>query len=182
MAPFFTAEGDSGETGFLGKGKLSKASVRIEAVGSIDEASAFLGFARSLTENEQLRSILLHIQKTLYLLMAELSAAPEAADQFDKISQDDIQWLESQIGDLENEVTMPSEFIIPGETPVSAALAVARAVVRRAERRVAALLEAGEIRKPLLIAYLNRLSSLIFVLEVYETSINSGGIRTVKEA
>jgi len=90
--------------------------------------------------------------------------------------------LESQIGDLENEVTMPSEFIIPGETPVSAALAVARAVVRRAERRAAALLEAGEIGKPLLIAYLNRLSSLIFVLEVYETSINSGGIRTVKEA
>lgn len=182
MASFFTARGDSGDTGFLGEGRISKASLRIEAVGCVDEANAVLGFARAITENDRLRSILLHIQKKLYLLMAELSAAPEVADQFDKINQDDIQWLESRISDLEREISLPSEFIIPGETPVSGALAMARTVVRRAERRAVALLDAGEIQKQTLIAYLNRLSSLLFVLEVFETSLNGGGVRSVKEA
>lgn len=180
MTPYFTAEGDSGETGFLGKGRISKTSIRIEAVGSVDEANAFLGYARALTECEKIRSILLHVQKRLYLLMAELSASPEAAEQFDRISQEDIHWLESQIESLENEIELPHEFIIPGETQASGALAVARTVVRRAERRAVALLEAKEINKQLLVAFLNRLSSLLFVLEVYEISQSGGGIRSVK--
>ena len=181
MAPFFTAEGDSGKTGFLGKGRISKTSVRIEAVGSVDEANAALGFARALTELENIQAILLHIQKRLYLLMAELSASVDSAENFDRIGQKEIKWLESKIEDLENEVELPREFIIPGESPGSSALAVARTVVRRAERRVVALLEAKQINNPLLVVYLNRLSSLLFVLEVYETSQSGGEIRSVKE-
>jgi cob(I)alamin adenosyltransferase len=181
MTPIFTAEGDSGETGFLGRGRISKTSIRIETVGSVDEANAALGFARALIENEKIQSILLHVQKKLYLLMAELSTSPEAADQFDRISQEDINWLESRIETLENEVESPQEFIIPGDTPAGGALDVARTIVRRAERKAVALLEAKEINKPLLIAYLNRLSSLVFILEVYEESQGGGGIRTVKE-
>ena len=181
MASFFSAKGDSGVTGYLGEGRISKASIRIEAVGSVDEASAAIGLARALTDIEKVQSILLQIQKKLYLLMAELSASLDAADQFDKINQDDIQWLEAQIEYLEDEVVLPREFIIPGETPASGALAVARTVVRRAERRAVALLEAKEIRKSLLIAFLNRLSSLLFVLEVFEISQNGGKIRSVKE-
>ena len=89
--------------------------------------------------------------------------------------------MEDQIEHLEKIVVLPREFIIAGESVASAALALARTIVRRAERRTIALFEAGEINKPLLIAYLNRLSSLIFLLEVYEASSSGGGVRLVNE-
>jgi len=181
MAPFYTAQGDSGDTGYLGPGRISKASNRIEALGCVDEASAVLGLARALSENNMTKSILLFIQKRLYLLMSELSAAPDVAYQFDRINQDDIDWLEDQIAGLEALVTIPREFIIPGDNPVSAALDIGRTIIRRAERRAITLLESGGIDKPLLIAYLNRLSSLIFVLEIYETAESGENLTLAKE-
>ena len=181
MSPFFTTQGDSGDTGYLGPGRISKASIRIEAVGSVDEASAALGLARALSVNQKTKKVLLHIQKRLYYLMSELSAAPEVAHQFDQINQGDIDWLEDEIAVLENLVTIPREFIIPGESPASAALDVGRTIIRRAERRAIALLESGGVEKPLLIAYLNRLSSLIFVLEIYEMTESGGTISLAKE-
>lgn len=181
MAPFFTGQGDSGDTGILGEGRVSKTSVRIEALGSVDEANAVIGLARSLSQSEKTKSILLHVQKQLYFLMSELSATPETADKFDKISQDDVLWLEKQIESLENSVVLPREFIIPGESTASGALAMARTVVRRAERRTIELFESGEIAKSVLLAFLNRLSSLIFILEVYESSLSGRGLRLVNE-
>ena len=113
--------------------------------------------------------------------MSELSATPETADKFDKISQDDVLWLEKQIESLENSVVLPREFIVPGESTASGALAMARTVVRRAERRTIELFESGEISKSVLLAFLNRLSSLIFILEVYESSLSGRGLRLVNE-
>lgn len=181
MAPFYTAQGDSGDTGYLGPGRISKASVRIEALGSVDEASAALGLARAISENEKTKKILLHIQKRLYFLMSELSASPDVAHQFDQINQSDIDWLENTIAKLEELVTIPREFIIPGGNLASSALDLGRTIIRRAERRAIALLESGGVEKPLLIAYLNRLSSLIFILEIYETTENGGNITLAKE-
>jgi len=181
MTPFYTAKGDSGDTGFLGDGRISKASVRIEAVGSVDEATAAIGLARALSVDEKTRAILLHVQKQLYFLMSELSADPDTAHHFDKINDEALGWLELQIAELEKVVTLPREFIIPGETAASGALSVARAIVRRAERRTVALLDANEIEKPILVAYLNRLSSLLFILEVLEASFSVQGIRLAKE-
>jgi cob(I)alamin adenosyltransferase len=181
MAPFYTSKGDAGDTGFLGSGRISKSSLRIEAVGSVDEASAALGLARALTESEKIRTIVLYVQKQLYHLMSELSADPSVADQFDKIKDEDVKWLENQIASLEDSVVLPREFIVPGESPASGALALARTIVRRAERRATALLEEHLIEKPLLIAFLNRLSSLIFILEVYEASLSGRGVRLAKE-
>jgi len=97
------------------------------------------------------------------------------------LKRSDVEWLEKQIVWFENSIDMPREFIIPGESPASGALAVARTIVRRAERRVIALLNAGGITKEVLLAYLNRLSSLIFILEVYESSISGRKVRLVKE-
>lgn len=181
MTPFFTSNGDCGDTGFLGSGRISKTSARIEAIGSVDEATAALGLARSLTEIEKTRSIVLQIQKQLYVLMTELSAEPDMAGQFDAIDEEEVIWLEEQITSLEKLVELPREFIIPGESPAGGALAIARTVIRRAERRVIALFEENEIQKVILIAYLNRLSSLIFILEIYEASLSGEGIRLVKE-
>ncbi len=181
MPPFYTAKGDSGDTGYLGEGRIPKTSLRIEAVGSVDEASAALGLARALVLSEKSRHIILEVQKQLYWLMSELSADPDVADRFDKIGEEQVQWLESQIANLEKEVVLPREFIIPGENPASGALALARTVVRRAERRTVALFEVKGIQKSVLIAYLNRLSSLIFILEVYESSLSGRKVRLVNE-
>jgi len=181
MPPFYTGRGDSGKTGFLGEGRISKSSIRIEAVGSVDEASAALGLARALAENKKTQETILKVQKQLYLLMSELSADADAADQFDRIGQQEVDWLEEQIAGLEQVIEMPREFIVPGGSQVSGALALARTIVRRAERRAIALYEAEGFEKEILIAYLNRLSSLVFILEVHESSLSGRGLRLAKE-
>lgn len=181
MAPFYTKLGDQGDTGVLGPGRVSKSSLRIEAIGSLDEASSALGLARALAASEKTKSILLQTQKTLYVLMSEVSAPPATAHQFDKLGQEDVAWLENQISELEAQVELPRDFILPGTNLASGALSLARTIVRRAERRVIALFEAGEINKSAIIAYLNRLSSLIFTLEIYEINISDGIIQLAKE-
>ncbi|NLN69783.1 MAG: cob(I)yrinic acid a,c-diamide adenosyltransferase [Chloroflexi bacterium] len=181
MASFYTAEGDQGATGYLGKGRISKASLRIESVGSVDEANAAIGLARALSVTSKSQTILLEIQKHLYLLMSELSASPETANKFDQIKQEHLSWLEAQIQNLEEGIDLPREFIIPGDSPASGAIDLARTIVRRAERRAVEMLEAGLIQKTVLIAYLNRLSSLLFIVEVYETVTSGGDIQLAKE-
>ena len=180
MASFYTGGGDQGDTGFLGEGRVSKNSLRIEAVGTVDEVTAALGLARSIAASEKTHDILLKVQKQLYGLMTEISASLENAEVFQRISDEDIIWLEEQISSLEKTVELPREFILPGETPASGALSLARTIVRRAERRVVSLLEAGEIGNKAVIVYLNRLSSLLFVLEVFESSQSGGTVRLAK--
>ncbi len=180
MGSFFTGNGDTGKTGFLGEGRISKNSLRIEALGSVDEANAALGYARSIAIGQKTKELLLEVQKQLYYLMSELSASPEVSDRFDRIGGDEILWLEERIREIEALVNLQREFIIPGENPSSGALSIARTIVRRAERRSIALFEADEIKKSLLITYLNRLSSFVFILEVYEASLSGPGVRLVK--
>lgn len=181
MAPFYTGQGDSGQTGFLGEGRISKSSKRIEAVGSVDEATAALGLARALTAKQIVQEILLDVQKQLYLLMAELSADAKTAGKFDQIHTEHVDWLEEQIARIEPLVNMPREFIVPGSSPASSALALARTIVRKAERRAIAFFEDDGFEKELILVYLNRLSSLLFILEVYEASTSEQGLRFAKE-
>lgn len=181
MAPFYTAKGDSGDTGFLGEERISKSSSRIEAVGCVDEVNAVLGFARSLSASKKTQTILLTIQKKLYHLMTELSALPDERKQFGKIKRSDVDWLERQIVQLEKVIALPREFIVPGENPSSSALALARTVVRRAERRIVAYLNECQYHEDNLLAYINRLSSLIFILEVFEASLDGGDVRIAKD-
>jgi len=180
MAPFYTGKGDTGDTADLGEGRISKNSLRIEAVGSVDEANAAIGFARSISIGQETKDVLLEIQKQLYFLMTELSASPDLSDRYDKISENEIQWLEEKISVVESLVDLKRGFIIPGENPSSGAISLARTIVRRAERKTIALFDAKEIQKEILISYLNRLSSLIFILEVYEASLSGPGVRLVK--
>lgn len=180
MASFFTGGGDQGDTGYLGEGRISKSSLRIETVGTVDEVTAALGLARSIAVSEKTRTILVALQKQLYGLMTELSASLENAKTFSRISNNEINWLEQQIKDLEAMVELPHDFILPGETPASGALSLARTIARRAERRVVALLNAGEVENKALVTYINRLSSLIFILEVYESSLGEGSVRMAK--
>jgi cob(I)alamin adenosyltransferase len=168
MSPFYTRSGDDGTTGLLGKGRLPKYHPRVESLGTLDEASAALGFARALCQEPQTNAILLDVQSDLYRLMSEIAATPKTLERLKVLDITRVQWLESQTDRLSETVPIPAEFILPGDSIGGAALALSRTIVRRAERRVAELLETNEIENPIPLQYLNRLSSLCFVLELLE--------------
>ncbi|MBA4398443.1 MAG: cob(I)yrinic acid a,c-diamide adenosyltransferase [Chloroflexi bacterium] len=163
---FFTGKGDDGTTGLLGEGRVQKYDRRMEALGALDEANAALGLARSLMGDIPETALVLEIQRQLYQLMTEIAATPENAARFQKIDEGSVLMLEKQIAALSKRIVMPSEFIVPGDSPASAAFSLARTVVRRAERRVVELADCGMVANRSLIAFLNRLSSLLFVLEI----------------
>lgn len=168
MSPIYTRTGDEGNTGLLGEGRVPKFDLRIEALGALDEATAALGLARSAVQAAASGPLILETQRDLYKLMAEVGATPENAATFRSIDAARVMWLEAQTDALSESVPMPREFIVPGENPASAAMSLARTVVRRAERRVVELFQQGGLENPHLLAYLNRLSSLCFVLELLE--------------
>lgn len=177
-SPFYTGTGDQGTTGLLGEGRVPKDDPRIEAVGAVDEATAALGVARAHAQAERTRALLLEVQRDLYRLMAEVAATPENQAQFRSLTAERVAWLEEQIAALEEVVPPPKAFIVPGDSPGGAFLDLARTVVRRAERRVVALWRSGGLENPALAAYLNRLSSLCFVLELLEN--RTAGVETTR--
>ncbi len=166
---FYSGKGDRGDTGRLrGEARVSKNSILIEAVGTVDEATSAIGLARAGCRSPRLKETLLAVQKHLYRMLSHLSAAPEAREQYPGLTLDDIAWLESRIAEIENDLPPLKEFVFPGDTLSGAAFHVARSVVRRAERRVVALAELEpDLGQPNL-TYLNRLSSLLFVAAVAE--------------
>ena len=171
---FYTRQGDEGFTGLLGKGRVGKEDLRIEAFGTVDEANAALGIARALTRVPEAPALLLTVQRDLYSLMAEVAATPENAERFRTIDDGRVQWLESQVDTIGAQVEMPGEFIVPGDTVGGAFYDMARTVVRRAERRLADLFHRGDLENPALLRYMNRLSSLCYVLELYENRVTGG--------
>jgi cob(I)alamin adenosyltransferase len=168
MSPFYTRSGDDGKTGQLGKGRLSKNHPRIEVLGTIDEASASLGLSKSLCQASQAKTILVDVQRDLYLIMSEISASPDNSERFARLDVQRVQWLESNLDALSGLVHPLTDFILPGDSLSGAALDLSRAIVRRAERGVVELIDSGEIRNPVILQYLNRLSSLCFALELLE--------------
>lgn len=160
--------GDDGTTGLLGGGRVAKDDVRIEAYGTVDEASSALGLARALTNDVRVQEIAEQLQRGLYRLGAELATRPADAGKFVATSEADVAELDRLLADLEGVVAMPEGFVLPGATAASAALDVARAVVRRAERRCVSLMREGGLGNAQVGRYLNRLSLLLFVLGRYE--------------
>lgn len=159
--------GDDGTTGLLGGGRAEKDDVRLEAYGTVDEASSAIGLAKALTEDEQIREVCERLQRGLYKLGAELATNPGHSGRFATMSAADVSELDTLMAELEAEVTMPTEFILPGSTPTSAALDLARTIVRRAERRCVTLVRDGGIKNAETRRWLNRLSLLLFVLARY---------------
>ena len=170
MSPHYTRAGDDGKTGLLGEGRLPKYHPRVEALGVLDEASAALGLARALCKDARAETILKDVQRDLYIIMAEVAASRENAQQFQALDRKRVEWLESQVDAIAVLAPTPAEFILPGDSLPGAALALARTIVRRAERRAAELLDSGMIENKVLLAYLNRLSSMCFALEIHENA------------
>lgn len=165
VSKMYTGQGDDGFTGLLGRGRVPKYDLRPEAYGTVDEAQAAMGVARATAQDARVRALLLEAQRDLSLLMTELAAAtPQAVERVDGLPQGRVEWLERAIDELDEEMPPLRVFVVPGDSLAGAALHLARTVVRRAERRVTRLVHQGDVPNAELVRYLNRLSSLLFVL------------------
>jgi cob(I)alamin adenosyltransferase len=161
----FSKKGDQGTTSLLLGERVSKASLRPEAYGTLDEASSALGLAATFTLNEAIREMIVAVQEDLVILGAQLSdTGPEPKY---TIGTERTQRLEDWIAGLQREVPMPRQFIYPGQNSTSASIDLARTIIRRAERRTMALKEAGELENSEVHSYLNRLADFLFVLARY---------------
>lgn len=164
----YTGTGDDGYTALLGGMRVPKYDPRPEAYGTVDELSSALGLARATAQTDWSGQILVSVQRRLYQLMTELAATHETAARFRKTTADDVTELERLIDEVTAKVEIRNEFIVPGDSVAGATLDIARAVARRAERVVARLIHGGELENQMLLSYMNRLSSLLFVLARYE--------------
>ncbi len=178
---FYTGKGDRGDTARLGgQARVQKSDILVEAVGSVDEATSAIGWARSLCCASLLKERLPVVQRHLYRLMSHLSATSEIRENYPGVGEDEVAWLESSIAALEEDLPPLKDFVIPGESQAGAACHVARTVVRRAERRIVALAEEdASLRAPNL-AYVNRLSSLMFVAALKEDCLVGHGPNLAK--
>jgi cob(I)alamin adenosyltransferase len=163
----YTKTGDRGDTGLFGGGRVGKDHPRVEAYGDVDELNATIGLARSIELMPRIDEVLVLVQRDLFSLGA-LLATPDREkmqQQLEKARIDDgrIAQLERAIDDGDRELEPLRAFILPGGTPKSAALHVARTVCRRAERRVVHLQHEVEI-PGVVVIYLNGLSDLLFTL------------------
>lgn len=167
-----TRTGDSGDTGLLYGGRVRKTDARVDAYGAGDEAVSALGLARALCADERVKSLIFEIQQEMFTVNAELATAGDSRHLLEKhfptITEDKTARLDSILAELEAEVSLPKSFIIPGGSTGSAAIDVARTIVRRTERAAVALLDSGELKNAEVTRYLNRMSDALFMLARYE--------------
>jgi cob(I)alamin adenosyltransferase len=169
LVKIYTRKGDDGTTGLWYGGRVAKFAGRPEAYGSVDEAASALGLARAAAERgSELHDDILRLQGELFIVGAELATAPEASERLEegvsRVTADMVDRLERDIDRYMERVDLPPKFVIPGGTELSARLDVARAVVRRAERRVSQLRQEGELTGDTVLTYLNRLSDALFAM------------------
>jgi cob(I)alamin adenosyltransferase len=161
----YTRAGDDGTTGLYFGGRVTKSSEPVEVNGAVDEAQAALGWARSLSETgSRLDELLITLERDLWVLMAEVATLPanrhKLVAEKSLVTNEMIERLEHEIDELSAEIEMPKEFVVPGENRLSAALDVARTVIRRAERVAVDY----PLENSLVTPYLNRLSDLAWTM------------------
>lgn len=158
-----TKRGDAGQTGLAGGIRVSKSHIRVEAYGTVDELNASLGLARSFCQDEELRNKTFAIQKELFRVGSALATPPESRKAQVPVTEDMVEALTEQVNKIESIEGMLSDWSISGEHTAAAAYDVSRTICRRAERNVVRLVEAGEAVEPTLLAYLYRLSDLLWL-------------------
>jgi len=170
VVKIYTKKGDDGTTSLWYGGRVPKHHGRTDAYGTLDEACSLLGIARALCRPEQaeLAADILRLQDDIFVAGAELATAPEAArrleDGVSRTTEEMVRELEQLIDRYMARVELPPKFVIPGGNQLSAALDVARTVVRRAERRISELNEAGEIESEIVIHFVNRASDAVYAM------------------
>lgn len=158
-----TTRGDGGQTGLAGGIRVSKADLRVESYGSVDELNTVLGFARSICRNKEIAAWTETIQRTLFRLGSALATPSESKKQPPVISTEDVEMLTGLVHTIEAVEGILSDWSLPGAHTESAAYEVARTVCRRAERNAVRFVENGGVVAPEILAYLNRLSDVLWI-------------------
>lgn len=175
----YTKKGDDGTTGLLYGGRVHKDDPRTEVYGTLDETVSALGVARAGGLSERVQEIVVRIQREMFVAGAQLATAEDnqskLQDGVSRVTPEMTERAEHDIDALLDEHPLPQEFVLPGETPGSAGLDLARSVVRRAERQAVAMNGRGQVADPEVLRYLNRVSDLLFALARYEEA--SRGLR-----
>jgi cob(I)alamin adenosyltransferase len=176
-----TKRGDSGQTGLAGGIRVSKGSSRVEAYGTVDELNSALGFARSICEDHDLRERTKLIQRELFQIGSGLATPPESRKPQVRVTAEMVESLTHQVHEIEATEGLLSDWSLPGEHTVASAYDLARTICRRAERNVVRLMEAGEHVEPNVLAYLNRLSDLLWLFgrKIELAAGVSGGLRAM---
>ena len=175
MAKIYTRRGDDGSTGLFGGPRVRKDDLRVSAYGDVDELNSALGVAREEVPEGDLRSLIDSFQSELFTLGAQL-ATPDieaAPKEIPRITAENVARLESEIDRLTEQLPPMKTFILPGGSRAGAALHLCRTVCRRAERKAVELAESGPV-PPEALAYLNRLSDLLFVM-ARAANLRAGG-------
>lgn len=163
QASISTRRGDAGETGLGGGGRVSKAEARVEAYGAIDETNTMIGLARTLCEDAEVTATLRTIQRELFVVGSAISTKPEAKKPIPEITKEMVARLDAIVERWEAEPNTLRDWSIPGEYRGSAALDVARAMARRAERATVRYVTGGGLVQPTVLEYLNRLSDVLWI-------------------
>jgi len=158
-----TKRGDGGQTGLAGGIRVSKADLRVESYGSVDELNTVLGFARSICQHKEIAAWTEEIQRTLFRVGSAIATPPESKKQPPVVSPQDIEMLTNLVYQIEATEGILSDWSLPGAHTESAAYEMARTVCRRAERAAVRFVESGGVVQPTVLPYLNRLSDVIWL-------------------
>ena len=158
-----TKRGDGGQTGLAGGVRVSKSSLRVETYGTVDELNSVLGFARSICEDSEIAALTKSIQKELFQVGSALATHPQSRKKEPPVTETMVDALTDHVHRIEAIEGVLSDWSVPGEHSAAAAYDMARTVCRRAECNVVRLTESGEAVNPVVIAYLNRLSDLLWL-------------------
>ncbi len=181
MTSISTKKGDAGETALAGGVRVSKASLRVESYGTVDELNAAMGFARAICDDEEIREQTKIIQKQLFQIGSTLATQLGNRRGESPITESMIESLTEQVHKLEAIEGILSDWSIPGETAAGAAYDVARTICRRAERCVVRLKDAGEDVESNVIPYLNRLSDLLWLFS-RKLEVGAGADASLRKA
>jgi cob(I)alamin adenosyltransferase len=165
----YTKTGDQGKTSLIGGTKIAKSHIRIEAYGTVDELNSFIGLTGDQMNDEQTLSVLREIQDRLFTIGSSLATDPEKETKMalPDLTEEDIQFLEKRIDELDSQLPPMKSFILPGGHTAVSTTHIARCVCRRAERCCVRMAEEGMFVGPLVVKYLNRLSDYLFILARY---------------
>ena len=159
-----TKTGDKGKTALIGGERVSKADLRVESYGTIDELGSALGFARSICENEEINELTKSIQRDLFLVAGSVANPNFTEAPKPYVTPEMIERLTAEVHRIEKIEGILSDWSLPGDVASAAAFDVARTICRRAERLVVRLQETGETVDAQVITYLNRLSDLLWLV------------------
>ncbi len=159
-----TKRGDDGQTSLIGGRRVSKGDLRVEAYGTIDELISAMGFARSICENAEVRERTKEIQRELFVVSSSVATSPERKKkETAPVTTENVEALTRDVNRIEELEGLLEDWALPGEHPGAAAFDIARTTCRRAEREVVRLMESGEEVDSKVVAYLNRLSDLLWL-------------------